>query len=91
MQKTLPCSSRPGELITTGMFARLRNPNYFGELLIYSGFGLLAMHWLPVVILCIWIGFIWIPRMLRKERLLAKLPGFEEYKTHSKLFIPFIY
>ncbi len=49
MQKTTALQLRPAELITTGMFARLRNPNYFGELLIYSGFGLLAMHWLPVV------------------------------------------
>jgi len=90
MQKTTALQLRPGELITTGMFAHLRNPNYFGELLIYSGFGLLAMHWLPVVILLVWVGFVWIPRMLQKERVLAQLPGFEQYKTHSKLFIPFI-
>ena len=90
MQKTTAMQLRPGELITTGMFARLRNPNYFGELLIYSGFGLLAIHWLPVVILLVWVGFVWIPRMLQKERVLAQLPGFEQYKTHSKLFIPFI-
>ena len=90
MQKTTALQLRPDELITTGMFARLRNPNYFGELLIYSGFGLLAMHWLPVLILLVWVGSVWIPRMLQKERVLAQLPGFERYKTHSKMFIPFI-
>jgi protein-S-isoprenylcysteine O-methyltransferase Ste14 len=91
MQKTSVLQLRPGELISNGMFARLRNPNYFGELLIYSGFGLLAMHWLPVVILLVWVGFVWIPRMLRKERVLAQLPGFERYKAHSKMFIPFVF
>jgi protein-S-isoprenylcysteine O-methyltransferase Ste14 len=91
MQKTTALQLNPGQLITTGMFARLRNPNYFGELLIYSGFGLLAMHWLPVVILLVWVGFVWIPRMFRKDRVLAQLLGFDQYKAHSKLFIPFIF
>jgi protein-S-isoprenylcysteine O-methyltransferase Ste14 len=91
MQKTTALKLRPGELITDGMFARLRNPNYFGELLIYSGFGLLAMHWLPILVLLVWIGFIWIPRMLRKEKVLGQLPGFEQYKAHSKMFLPFLF
>ena len=91
MQKTITLQLNPGKLITSGMFSRLRNPNYFGELLIYSGFGLLAMHWLPLAILLVWIGFVWIPRMYRKEKVLAQLAGFAEYKTRSELFIPFIF
>ena len=34
---------QPG-LIEDGLFARTRNPNYFGELLIYSGFALSAAN-----------------------------------------------
>ena len=35
MQKHTALALRPGQLITTGLFARTRNPNYLGELLIY--------------------------------------------------------
>lgn len=91
MQKHTALSLQPDSLITTGMFARLRNPNYFGELLIYLGFGLLAMHWLPVLILAIWVVFYWLPRMLKKDQVLSKYAGFEAYRNRSKLFIPFVF
>ena len=32
-------------LITTGMNAYTRNPNYLGEMLLYSAFAILARHW----------------------------------------------
>lgn len=91
MQKYTALSLRPGQLITEGLFARCRNINYFGELLIYLGFGLLAMHWLPIVLL---IGMVlagWLPRMLQKDRSLARYPAFEAYKQRSRLFIPFLF
>ncbi|MEZ4581206.1 MAG: methyltransferase [Caldilineaceae bacterium] len=62
----------PGHLITDSFFALSRNPNYFSEMLIYLGFGLLAMHWLPVAILALWIAAYWWPSMLRKDRSLAR-------------------
>jgi len=36
-------------LIEDGLFARTRNPNYLGEILIYLAFALLSWHWLPFV------------------------------------------
>ena len=56
MQKFTALATRPGELITTGFFRLSRNPNYFGELLIYLGFGLLAMHWIPMAVIALWMG-----------------------------------
>ena len=91
MQKHVALKLQPGVLISDGLFSRVRNINYFGELLIYAGFGLLAMHWLPIVVLLTWVLFVWFPRMLKKDRVLAQLDGFEAYKARSKLFIPFIY
>jgi protein-S-isoprenylcysteine O-methyltransferase Ste14 len=44
-------------LITDGLFSRSRNPNYFGEMLIYLGFGILAMHWAPLIALAYWWAF----------------------------------
>lgn len=91
MQKHTSLKLRPGRLITDGMFARCRNPNYLGELLIYLGFGLLAMHWVPMVILVLFVAIVWVPNMLRKERSLSRYPEFEAYKRQSKMFIPFLF
>jgi steroid 5-alpha reductase family enzyme len=89
MQKHTALKLQPG-LITDGFFALSRNPNYFGELLIYLGFGLLAMHLAPVVVLLLYVVFYWLPNMRRKDRSLSRYPEFEAYKRRTKLFIPFV-
>jgi steroid 5-alpha reductase family enzyme len=91
MQKHIQLKYHPGHLIEDGLMTRLRNTNYFGELLIYLGFGLLALHWLPLAVIALYLVVIWIPNMLKKEKSLARYPGFAEYKRKSKLFIPFLF
>ncbi len=91
MQKYTALQMRPDHLVSDGLFARVRNTNYFGELLIYGGFGLLAMHWLPIAILLVWILFYWLPNMYQKDRSLSRYPEFSEYKKLTKLFIPFLF
>jgi steroid 5-alpha reductase family enzyme len=54
-------------------------------------FGLLAMHWLPLLILLMWIVFFWLPNMRKKDHVLSRYPGFENYKAKTRRFIPFIY
>jgi steroid 5-alpha reductase family enzyme len=90
MQKHTTLELHPDRLITDGMLAYSRNMNYFGEFLIYLSFALLSMHWLPVVILGLFIGIVWVPNMRRKDRSLSRYDGFEAYKKSSKFFIPFI-
>ena len=90
MQKYQALRLSPGRLIADGMFSLCRNPNYFGELLIYGSFSLLAMHWLPLAILALWVGAVWVPRMLKKDRSLSRYPGFADYRERTKLFIPFV-
>ena len=91
MQKFTQLKSKPGQLIDDGLFRLCRNINYFGELLIYSSFALLSMHWIPWVVLLLFFILVWAPNMLRKDKSLAKYDNFEDYKKGSKLFIPFIY
>ena len=91
MQKFTALCLRPNHLIQGGLFARVRNPNYFGELLIYAGFGLLAMHWLPVVVIVLFVLCYWLPNMRRKDRSLSRYAEFENYKRRTKLFIPFVW
>ena len=91
MQKHTALTLRPGELITDGLFARCRNTNYLGELCIYLGFGLLAQHWLPLVVLALFVAVVWLPNMLQKDRSLSRYPEFEEYRSRSWFFIPLVY
>ncbi len=89
MQKHVQLSLKKG-LIQDGLWARCRNPNYFGELLIYAGFSSLAMHWAPFVALSIFVIAVWIPNMRKKDRSISRHDGFDEYKRRSKMFIPFL-
>lgn len=91
MQKYVQLKYNPGQLIDDGLMARTRNINYFGELLIYLGFGILAMHWLPLAVIALYLVVIWFPNMYRKDKSLSRYPGFEEYRRKSKLFIPFLF
>lgn len=90
MQKHVSLQLQPGQLIKTGLWAGCRNPNYFGELLIYLGFGLLAMHWLPLLVILLFMMIIWFPNMHKKDRSLSRYPDFAAYKARSKLFLPFL-
>ncbi len=91
MQKTISLKLHPDHLITEGLWSLSRNPNYFGELLIYGGFSLLAMHWLPLFVLTAWLAFVWFPKMRQKDRSLSRYPEFAVYKAKTKMFIPFLF
>jgi protein-S-isoprenylcysteine O-methyltransferase Ste14 len=91
MQKHISLKLQPNTLITDGMMAYSRNINYFGELLIYLALALLAMTWLAFIPLALFVAFYWTPNMLRKEKSLAKYPGFEAYRRKVRRFIPFLF
>jgi protein-S-isoprenylcysteine O-methyltransferase Ste14 len=75
-------------LITEGFFARSRNPNYLGEILIYISFAMLAQNLIPFVILGGFFAGIFLPNMLKKDKSLSRYPEFEAYKARSGLLLP---
>lgn len=86
-QKYFTLKYRPG-LITDGFFARTRNPNYLGELMIYLGFAMLSMHWMGYIgIVAFFVGA-FIPNMIKKDKSLSRFAEFAEYKKKSGLFLP---
>jgi len=91
MQKHTALKLKPNRLIHDSMFRHCRNINYFGELLIYLGFSLLAMHWIPIACLAAMMIVVWFPNMKRKDRSLSHYPEFESYRKQSCLFIPYLY
>lgn len=76
MQKDMSLKLRPGVLITDGLWSVVRNPNYFGELLIYLGFSMLAFHWAPLLALAVFLAAVWVPNMRRKDASLSRYPEF---------------
>ena len=91
LQKSTALRLQPNQLIKDGLFARVRNMNYFGELLIYFSFASLSLHWLPYLVLAAAIAFVWLPNMWAKDRSLSRYPEFDDYRERSWLFIPYIY
>lgn len=86
-QKYYTLKYRPG-LITEGFFARCRNTNYLGEILIYTAFAMLAQHWLPFLILAGFVAGLFFPNMSKKDQSLSRYPEFADYKNRSGLLIP---
>lgn len=76
------------DLISEGFFARCRNPNYLGELLIYLSFALLAMHWLPYLVLAGFGLSVFLPNMRKKDASLSRYPEFAAYRQRSGLLLP---
>ena len=91
MQKFTQLKYKPNILIKNIMFSRIRNMNYLGELLIYLGFSLLAMHWIPILVLFIFIIIIWIPNMIKKDKSLSRYNDFDDYKKKSYSFLPYLW
>jgi steroid 5-alpha reductase family enzyme len=91
MQKYTALKLAPGKLISDGLFHLSRNINYFGELLVYCAFAILPMSWYAFLPLTAFIVTFWIPNMIHKERVLATLPGYMEYKKTTRSFFPFLF
>ncbi len=79
------------ELIQEGFFKRIRNTNYLGETLIYFSFAMLSMSILPFIVLGLFFIFIFIPRMIKKDKSLGKYNDFGKYKQNSGLIFPKIF
>ena len=89
MQKFISLKLKPGHLVTGGLFSKSRNINYFGEFLIYISFAFLSMHWIPFILLLIFIVAVWVPNMARKERSLSRYSDYKKYKENTRWFFPF--
>ncbi len=86
-QKYYTLKYQPG-LITEGFFARSRNTNYLGELMIYVGFALLSMSWIGFIGIAIFFVGAFIPNMIKKDKSLSRYPEFADYKKRSWLMFP---
>ncbi len=86
-QKYFVLKARRG-LITDGFFARTRNPNYLGEMMLYASFAVVAGHWAPwLVLACVWSA-LFFPNMWRKDASMARYPEWAAYTARTGLLLP---
>eukprot|EP01116_Phalansterium_solitarium_P011662 TRINITY_DN27411_c0_g1_i1.p1 TRINITY_DN27411_c0_g1~~TRINITY_DN27411_c0_g1_i1.p1 ORF type:complete len:244 (+),score=83.08 TRINITY_DN27411_c0_g1_i1:76-807(+) len=86
-QKYFTLRVRKG-LITDGLFARTRNPNYLGEVLIYASFNIVSRHWQPWLVSAFAWGCMFYANMLQKDASISRYPEFAEYAKRSNMFFP---
>ena len=89
-QKHATLAARPG-LITTGFYARMRHPNYLGEMLIYASFALLVRHWIPWAILAFVWTFVFMTNIAAQEVSLSRYPEWPAYKARTGLLVPRVF
>jgi protein-S-isoprenylcysteine O-methyltransferase Ste14 len=75
-------------LITDGFFARVRHPNYLGEMLLYGSFAWVSQDPFSWAIL-FWVwGGLFLPYMLRKEASMSRYEGWKAYTKKASFLIP---
>ena len=86
-QKNAVLAVRRG-LITDGFYARMRHPNYLGEMLIYGSYAALVGHWIPwAILVAIWV-VVFGSNIAAQEASLARYPEWPAYKARTGLLLP---
>lgn len=79
-------------LVVSGAFAHVRNPLYFGNILIYAGIGVMSMALYPYLLIIAFLFFLWQYQTIIKEEesFLHKKFGrsYEEYAAAVPRWIP---
>jgi steroid 5-alpha reductase family enzyme len=99
MQKSAFKAAGNKGIITTGLWKYSRHPNYFGEILVWSGIFLYALPYLqglellsiasPIFITILLVFVSGIPPLQKKqEEKYGKDKGFQEYKRKTSVLIP---
>ena len=76
-------------MISDGLFYNTRNPNYFGEILIYGSFGLISTNIISWSWLLIMWGVVFNLNMTIKDLYsYSKKVGWDEYRQRSNKLLP---
>lgn len=85
--------SNKGKLYTGGFFKYSRHVNYFGDVILFTGFAMFAGNVYPFVIPAAMIALFVVVNIPILDNYLHEKYGndFDEYAKHTKKFIPFVY
>ena len=80
----------PRSLITDGFFAYTRNPNYFGEILIYTGYAVWSRSLMVFGIFLVQWAMVFLPNMLDKDKSMSRYTEFKDWKATTGFCLPWI-
>lgn len=86
-------TSENQKVVMTGPYARIRHPGYLGDLLLWSGFGLLSSNLIVAIVFPVMFVTIYLYRIGKEETMLAKGLGsdYVQYQRRTRKLIPFVY
>lgn len=82
-----------GRLYTAGLFRLCRHPNYFGDLLSFSGLALISGRWITGIIPAVMLlGFVFVNIPMLDAHLAERYGlDFAAYARRTRRLIPFVY
>jgi len=75
-------------LVTEALFCRTRNPSYFGEILLYIGYLLIAKAWIGWFVCLAWWLLVFTPNIRSKDKSLSRYEAFKAYSKEAWVLIP---
>jgi len=83
----------PGELLNAGLWAKIRYPNYLGEMLFWWGIALCGLgagadSWMLSGALAMMVMFLAVTIPMKDQRMLSRYPDFEHYYQTVPALIP---
>jgi protein-S-isoprenylcysteine O-methyltransferase Ste14 len=75
---------RGQRVISTGPYAFVRHPTYFGAAFYFIGTALLLGSWWGVIFAFVLIGLLCIRIPIEEKALCAELEGYDEYVAHAR-------
>jgi protein-S-isoprenylcysteine O-methyltransferase Ste14 len=81
------------KIVTVGPYARIRHPGYLGDILLWSGFGILSSNLILAVLFPVMFVAIYLYRIGVEEGMLVKTLGDEyaQYQKRTYKLVPFLY
>ncbi|MCF8529097.1 MAG: isoprenylcysteine carboxylmethyltransferase family protein [Aquiluna sp.] len=83
-----PIPREGGELVTTGMYSRVRHPIYFGLLTMSFGVMLDAGFWPQIIVFALLYVLLSIKTDFEEGLLMKKYPGYKQYAAKTPRFFP---
>ena len=94
LRKFVKANSKPGKIMSTGLWAYSRHPNYLGEIMLWWGLFLFALSadlsywWVVVGPVAMTLLFIFISIPMMDKRNLERKPGYEEHMRRVPALFP---
>jgi len=81
------------KVVTAGPYSRIRHPGYLGEILLWSGFGILSSSLVALIVLPVMMIAVYLYRIRSEESMLVQALGddYTRYRRKTRRLVPFVY